>query len=272
MFKQEDLNKLNDFTFAFLEVEHKEKVLTITLNRPEKKNALHPVTANELGFALTYAKQNKDVWAVVIKANGDVFCAGADLKAFMTGGGDTNTTVPKAEGEILLGELFNELHKPCIAQVEGNAFAGAFLLLAGCTHVVAAENIIFGLPEVKRGLFPYQVMASLMQVMPERKVLDWCIQGYNLDAAKAADWGLVTHLASADKVAETVQGLLDTILANSPTAIRMGLEAYQHVRSDDTKSQHSYLRGMLMKTVQTKDAQEGLAAFRDKRTPKWTNE
>jgi enoyl-CoA hydratase/carnithine racemase len=272
MFKQEDINKLTDYTFAFLDVEQAENVLTITLNRPEKKNALHPVTANELAFALTYAKNNKDVWAVVIKANGDVFCAGADLKAFMTGGGDTNTTVPKAEGEILIGELFNDLHKPCIAQVEGNAFAGAFLLLSGCTHVVAADHVIFGLPEVKRGLFPYQVMASLMQVMPERKVLDWCIQGYNLDAAKAADWGLVTHLAPSEKVAETVQELVKTILANSPIAIRMGLEAYQHIRTDDTKAQHQYLRGMLMKTLQTKDAQEGIAAFREKREPKWSNE
>jgi enoyl-CoA hydratase/carnithine racemase len=272
MFNQEDLNKLKDYTFAFLEVEHSDRVLTITLDRAEKKNALHPVTANELAFALTSAKQNKDVWAVVIKANGDVFCAGADLKAFMTGGGETNSTVPKVEGEILIGELFNELHKPCIAQVEGDAFAGAFLLLAGCTHVVAANDVKFGLPEVKRGLFPYQVMASLLQVMPERKVLDWCIQGYNLDAQKAADWGLVTHLAERGKVADAVQELLDAILTNSPTAIRMGLEAYQHIRSDDTKSQHSYLRGMLMKTVQTKDAQEGIMAFREKRKPEWSNE
>jgi enoyl-CoA hydratase/carnithine racemase len=115
-------------------------------------------------------------------------------------------------------------------------------------------------------------MASLMQVMPERKVLDWCIQGYNLDSQKAADWGLVTHLASADNVAETVQELLDTILANSPIAIRMGLEAYQHIRTGDTKAQHSYLRGMLMQTVQTKDAQEGIMAFREKRKPNWKNE
>jgi enoyl-CoA hydratase/carnithine racemase len=130
----------------------------------------------------------------------------------------------------------------------------------------------FGLPEVKRGLFPYQVMASLLQVMPERKVLDWCIQGYNLDAQKAADWGLVTHLAERGKVADAVQELLVTILTNSPTAIRMGLEAYQHIRSDNTKEQHSYLRGMLMKTVQTKDAQEGIMAFREKRKPEWSNE
>jgi enoyl-CoA hydratase/carnithine racemase len=271
MFNPQDLNKLTDFTFAFLEVAHTDKVLTITLNRAEKKNALHPVMANEIAFALTYAKHSKDVWAVVLKANGDVFCAGADLQAFMTGGGETNTTVPKAEGEILIGELFNQLHKPCIAQVEGDAFAGAFLLLAGCTQVVASSNVKFGLPEVKRGLFPYQVMASLLQVMPERKVLDWCIQGYTLDAQKAAYWGLVTHIAEPGKVAETVQQMVEAILENSPTAIRMGLEAYQHIRSADTSAQHSYLKGMLMKTVQTKDAQEGIMAFREKRNPNWTN-
>jgi len=269
MFKQKDLSNLPNFTFAFLQVAHTNNVLTIALNRPEKKNALHPVMVNELAFALTYAKENKSVYAVVIKANGDVFCAGADLKAFMGAAEETNSTVPKAEGEILIGELFNQLHRPCIAQVQGNAFAGSFLLLAGCTHVVAADTIIFGLPEVKRGLFPFQVMASLLQVMPERKVLDWCIGGYNLDAKTAKEYGLVTHLAPAEKVEETVQQLLKTILANSPTAIRMGLEAYQHIRRADAKTQHKYLQKMLMKTIQSADAKEGVAAFKEKRKPKW---
>jgi enoyl-CoA hydratase/carnithine racemase len=83
---------------------------------------------------------------------------------------------------------------------------------------------------------------------------------------------LVTHIAEPGKVAETVEQMVDAILDNSPTAIRMGLEAYQHIRTGDTKAQHQYLRGMLMKTVQTKDAQEGIMAFREKREPKWSNE
>lgn len=271
LFRPEDLT-LADRTFAFLEVEERDHVLTLTLDRAEKKNALHPVMANELAFSMAYASVSRDVWAVVIRAKGDVFCAGADLKAFMGGGEETVSTVPKASGEILLGEVFRMLHRPCIAQVEGNAYAGAFLLLCGCTHVVAEEQVRFGLPEVRRGLFPYQVMASMMEVMPARKVIDWCMRGNELDTAAAADLGLVTHIAPKGKAAATVQALLSEILANSPSAIRMGLEAYAHIRGEKAKEQHQYLIGMLMKTVQTKDAQEGIMAFKEKRGPKWTGE
>lgn len=271
MFNPQDLT-LTDKTFAFLKVEESEHVLTLTLNRPDKKNALHPVMANEIAFAMAYASQSKSVWAVVLKAKGDVFCAGADLKAFMGGGEETSSTVPKAQGEILLGEVFRTLHRPCIAQVEGNAFAGAFLLLCGCTHVVAEEQVHFGLPEVKRGLFPFQVMASMMEVMPARKVIDWCIRGNELDATEAAEMGLVTHIAPKGGATDVVSTLLQEILANSPSAIRMGLEAYAHLRGEEAKQNHQYLVGMLMKTVQTKDAQEGIMAFREKREPKWTGE
>jgi len=271
MFNPQDLT-FTDKTFAFLEVEERDHVLTLTLNRADKKNALHPVMANEIAFAMAYASQSTNVWAVVLKANGDVFCAGADLKAFMGGGEETTSTVPKAQGEILLGEVFRTLHRPCIAQVEGNAFAGAFLLLCGCTHVVAADHVRFGLPEVKRGLFPFQVMASMMEVMPARKVMDWCIRGNDLSATEAAELGLVTHISPQVQVAYTVQNLLNEILANSPSAIRNGLEAYAHLRGEEAKKNHQYLIGMLMRTVQTKDAQEGVLAFKEKRQPKWTGE
>lgn len=271
MFNPQDLT-LPDKTFTFLELKEHDHVLTLTLNRPDKKNALHPVMANEIAFALAYANKSKDVWAVVIKANGDVFCAGADLKAFMGGGEETNSTVPKASGEILLGEVFRTLHRPCIAQVEGDAFAGAFLLLCGCSHVVAADDVHFGLPEVKRGLFPFQVMASMMEVMPARKVMDWCMRGNTLSASQAADLGLVTHIAPRTEVEATVQKLLSEILSNSPSAIRNGLEAYSHLRGEEAKKNYQYLIGMLMKTVQTKDAQEGILAFKEKRTPVWKNE
>jgi enoyl-CoA hydratase/carnithine racemase len=271
MFNPQDLI-LTDKTFAFLEVEERDHVLTITLNRPDKKNALHPVMANEIAFAMAYASQSTNVWAVVLKAHGDVFCAGADLKAFMGGGEGTNSTVPKANGEILLGEVFRTLHRPCIAQVEGNAYAGAFLLLCGCTHVVAEEQVRFGLPEVKRGLFPFQVMASMMEVMAARKVMDWCMRGNDLSASDTADLGLVTHIAPRGGAAAAVQSLLAEILANSPSAIRNGLEAYAHLRGEEAKKNHQYLIGMLMRTVQTKDAQEGILAFKEKRQPKWTGE
>ena len=271
-FTTEQTSTIHEQTFAYLEISEVDHVLTITLNRPKKKNALNPVLVNELAYALTYAKSNGKVWAVVINANGDVFCAGADLKAFMGMTEEHNSTVPNAESEILIGELFNKLYKPCIVKVEGNVYAGGFLFLSGATYVVANEGIKLALPEVKRGLFPYQVMSSLMEVMPARKVLDWCIRGSNLTVEKAVDFGLVTHMTTPEEIDNVVNELLAEIKQNSPTAIRMGLEAYDKIKTTGTQEHHTYLREMLIKTVQTKDAQEGMMAFRQKRPAIWQGE
>lgn len=271
-YTREQTADLRSQTFAFLRVREAEHVLTITLNRPAKKNALNPVMVHELAYAMSYARHHHSVWAVLLRAEGDVFCAGADLKAFMGGSEDSASTIPAPEGAVLLGALFNSLHKPCIARVEGHVYAGGFLLLAGCTHVVACRGLTFGLPEVKRGLFPFQVMAALLEVLPPRKVLDWCIRGYNLPVEEALSWGLVTTIAERESIDEQVDRLLSDILANSPSAIQLGLEAFDHIRQNNTVQQHSYLRNMLMQTLQTEDAREGIAAFREKRAPVWRGE
>jgi enoyl-CoA hydratase/carnithine racemase len=104
---------------------------------------------------LSYARNNKDVWAVVIKANGDTFCAGADLKSFAGDGAENISSIPEPDGEVLLGEVFNLVHKPCIAQVQGNVLAGAFLLVCGCQFVVSVTAATYSLPEVKRGHFRF---------------------------------------------------------------------------------------------------------------------
>ncbi|MGB1217315.1 MAG: enoyl-CoA hydratase-related protein, partial [Saprospiraceae bacterium] len=237
-YTQEQTQNIHEQTFAFLEIDEAENVLTITLDRAEKKNALHPVLVSELAYALNYAHYNNEIWAVILKAKGNVFCAGADLKAFMGGGADTDSTIPEPKEMVLIGEVFNKLYKPCIAQVDGDVYAGGFLLLCGCTHVVAKKGIKLGLPEVKRGLFPYQVMAGLLQVMPARKVLDWCIQGYNLPVETAHKLGLVTHLVEED-TSFKVEEIISTLKTNSPSAIRMGLEAYDKINPQE--SQHEYL-------------------------------
>src|SRR3972149_2507358 len=109
-------SKFNNQKFAHLLIDEKTHVLTITLNRPEKKNAMNPVMINEIAYALSYAHYNNDIWAVVIAANGDVFCSGADLKSFSGQTEETVSTVPEPVSEIVLGNVFNGLHKPCIAK------------------------------------------------------------------------------------------------------------------------------------------------------------
>lgn len=266
----EQVADLTDRIFAYVQLDLKDHILTLTLDRPEKRNALNPVMMNELAFAMVHARFNPEVWMVVLKANGPVFCAGADLKAFMGAKEENDSNIPMASGDILLGELFPTLHKPVIAQVEGPVYAGGFLLLSGCTYVVAQNDLTFGLPEVKRGLFPYQVMAGLLEILPKRKVLDWCIRGFDIDADTALEWGLITHTATKGNTSGQVQELVNEVMANSPTAIRLGLEAYDHIRQGNPEANHKYLMQMLMKTIGTADAREGIKAFREKRKPQWT--
>lgn len=261
---------LKDQNFAFIQVEDANHVLTITLDREAKRNALHPQMVNEIAFAMHYAHFEKHIWVIVIQAKGRVFCAGADLKAFAGIITPHDSTVPKPLREVLIGELFNKVYKPSIAKVTGDVYAGGFFFLAGCNIVVAQDDVKFGLPEVKRGIFPFQVMAALLKVMPARKVLDWCIRGYNLPVKEAEKYGLVSSLTTADKINEEVANIIAELKNNSPSAIRMGLEAYDYIQP--SAAEHQYLSDMLKKTIATHDGQEGLKAFREKRAPVWKGE
>jgi len=257
-------------TFAFIKLSLEGHTLYLTLDRAEKKNAIHPHMVQEIAFAMQFAKQNNEVRAIVITAEGDVFCSGADLKAFMGMVGEFDSSIPEANGEVLLGELFNKVHKPIITKVEGKVLAGGFFFLAGATYVVCSPEVTLGLPEVKRGLFPFQVMAALLDIMPKRIVVDWCIRGYNMPVEKAKTHGLVTHVEQQSNMDTVVNELLADIKANSPTAIRLGLEALDTI--NEQESRHQYLMRMLQKTLGSKDGQEGLMAFRQKRKPVWTGE
>ena len=226
-----------------------------------------------MAFALSYAHFNKDIRVINLSAAGDIFCAGADLKTLM-GHHDTDSgsTIPKEPQKIVLGALWEGLHKPCIAKVARPVYAGGFLLLGGCTHVLASKSSSFTLSEVKRGIWPFQVMASLLKIMPERKVLDWCIQGQTKSAAEAFAVGLVTDLVEDDALDTAVEQLSQKIAANAPSAIRLGLKAYQDMQSIAAAEQHPFLQQRLMDLLGTKDAQEGILAFRQKRTPNWTGQ
>ena len=269
LYTTEQLLQIKQQTFAHLLVEEKDHLLTLTLNRPEKKNALNPVLFNELAYALTYANHSRDVWVVVIAAKGDVFCAGADLKAFAGANETTTSTVPAPNGEIVIGNIFNSLHKPCIAKVHAPVYAGGFLIVCGCTHVVATENATFSLPEVKRGLYPFQVMQSLLQIMQPRTVLDLCIRAKTLSATEAEKNGLVSKVVEQNKLDEEVQSLVDEIFQYSPSAIRLGLEAFDNLKNIPAAEAHSYLKQMLGECIQTEDAAEGMKAFIEKRKPVW---
>ncbi|GAB3269068.1 enoyl-CoA hydratase [Larkinella harenae] len=254
--------------FRHLLVAQKEHVLTLTLNRPEKKNALNTTLLNELAFALTYARYEKNVWLVVLAASGDVFCAGMDLKS-LSAGESTDDTVPPPAGPVRLAELLANVQKPCLAKVQGPVYAGGFLLVAGSTHVIATDAATFSLPEVKRGLFPFQVMASLLEIMPARTVLDLCLRARTLSATDALAVGLVTNLVAGDELDKAAQQWIDELKQYSPTAMQFGLRAYQQLKKIPPDQQQTFLHEQFQQIQQTADAREGMAAFLEKRAPKW---
>jgi len=261
------LSKFKEHKFAYLKVEESDHVLTMTLDRANKKNALHPQLVNEIAFALNYAHHKSDIWIIVIGAEGNVFCAGADLKAMAGIIEENDSTVPVPEGEILIGELFNKVYKPTLAKVTGDVYAGGFFFLAGCNIVVAQDDVKFGLPEVKRGLYPFQVMAALLKVMPARKVIDWCIRGYNLPVKEAERFGLVSSVVKKEEIENELEKIINELKQNSPSAIRHGLESYDKIQP--SAEEHKYLFDMLQKTIASDDGREGLKAFREKRKPNW---
>ena len=266
-FNENDIKNIKSYDFDFIELEESNHVFTLTLNRPKKKNALNPQMINEIAFAFQYVSINNNIRALLIKSNGDVFCSGLDLKAVSGDLEKNNSTVPKANSKILIGELFNKLYKPKICQLEGDVYAGGFLLIAGCNYVLSIDGLKLGLPEVKRGIFPMQVMESLSKVMSIRNVIDWCIRGYNLDVKTAYSWGLISKIVDKADIESDVSKWLKEVTSNSPFAIKHGLEAMDNIISSE--SNHEYLSQMLDLVLKSNDAKEGIAAFKEKRNPNW---
>ena len=148
--------------------------------------------------------------------------------------------------------------------------AGGLFFLTGSHFVIADQQVELGLPEVKRGLFPFQVLAALVNKISKSNAINWCISGDTISAQKALDWGLLTDLVEGKDLASVTYNLIEKIKGNSPNAIRLGLEAYDKITK--AVGEHQYLMEMLQKTIMSKDAQEGINAFKEKRNPVWTGE
>jgi enoyl-CoA hydratase/carnithine racemase len=263
------VNSPEEWQFAYLETHFSNHIFTIVLNRPQKRNAMNTLFMNEIAFTLAYAHFNPEVRVVVLEANGSVFCAGADLNAFVGNAENANSSIPEPLEPVKLGDAFAHLFKPCIAKVHAAVYAGGFLLLGGCTHVIASGNALFGLPEVKRGIWPFQVMASLMNIVPERILLDWCMRGHAFNAHEAKLAGIVTEIVDAEKLDEAADSLATELAGNAPLAIQQGMQAFYNLKNLSPEKHHSYLYDQLQELLRTQDASEGINAFAEKRKPLW---
>ena len=266
---ESQLNNPNDYVLDATDITVNKNILTLTLDRPEKKNAINDCMSNEIIYALKYANQNDSVRVVVIQANGDTFCAGADLKEMSGGATESQSTVPKLGDVEDISLLIRNLNKPVICKIQGNVFAGALMIVTNSTHAVANDQAIFVAPEIKRGIWPFMVMGGLFRVMPKRQGLDFIMRGEPIDAKTAQQYGLINQAIPLDTLDEAINKLAQSFTQLPPNTMKMGLKAFNeqdHMAFDEALP---YLREQLKECLKSEDAKEGITAFFEKRQPRW---
>ena len=244
-------------------------VARVTINRPERRNAMSYGVMSGLRDAMGRASTDAEVRVVVLTGAGDkAFCAGADL----TGIADNAGAAAAHDGRGLLADLFRDmwsLGKPIVARVQGYALAGGFGLASACDMIVASDDSVFGTPEINVGLWPYMITVPLLRSMPPKTALDLMITGRRVPAEEGARLGFVQRVVPAADLDATVDALAGELAAKSPLIMRWGRDSFYRVLEMDADAALSYLQGMLTVTTQTEDAAEGVAAFAEKRAPQW---
>jgi len=247
----------------------KDGVATITINRPERRNALSWTVMSELRTAFEAAKADADVRVVVLTGAGDkAFCAGADLTGMRADAGWAEVHDGRGELARLFRSMW-ELGKPIVARVRGYALAGGFGVCLACDFVVAADDAQFGTPEINVGLWPYMITVPLMRSMPPKVALELMMTGRRVDAQEAQRIGFVNRVVPVDQLDSAVDELTETLAAKSPAIMKLGRDSFYAVWDQSAEDALKLLHGVLTITSATEDAAEGIAAFAEKRTPVW---
>ncbi|MEU3270059.1 crotonase/enoyl-CoA hydratase family protein [Saccharomonospora sp. NPDC006951] len=242
-------------------------VLVVTINRPEARNAINTAAAEGIAAAMNELDADGELVAGVITGAGPTFCAGMDLKAFLAG------ERPSVPGRGFAGIVRQPPVKPLIAAVEGHAIAGGFEVVLACDLIVAADNAVFGLPEVKRGLVAAGGgLLRLRERVPYHLAVEWVLTGEFVPAAVAADVHLVNRLTKPGEAKDTAVELARAIARNGPLAVRASkaiMTASRDWASDEAFAKQEQLAEPVRSSA---DAREGALAFKEKRAPVWRGE
>jgi enoyl-CoA hydratase/carnithine racemase len=252
--------------FANLLVERGETA-RITLNRPEKRNALSLELMEELIRALESAGADPDTRTIVIEGAGHAFSAGHDLSEMV--GRDPGFYQQLFDVCTVLMETIHRVPRPVIAKVHGVATAAGCQLVAACDLAVAADTARFATPGVKIGLFCSTPMVPLSRAVGRKRALEMLLTGELIDAARALDWGLVNVVVPEDALEETVVGLAEKVARSSPLTVAIGKEAFYAQVDLDEHRAYDLTKSVMAMNSLAGDAQEGMSAFLEKRPPKW---
>ncbi len=245
------------------------RALRVTLNRPEKRNALNAQMLEELIDAFERADADKDGCVVVLRGAGDkAFCAGADLGG-MAGGGsflevhESRGLFPKLF-QIILG-----LSKPTLAAVNGHCVAGGLGLMLACDLAIAKGGCKIGTPEIKRGLFPFMISALILRTVDRRTAYEMMLLGENYSSEQAHEMGLVNKTVPAEEFEAAVEAWTDKLAGYSPAVLRLGRRALVQQEGMPLDGAFAHLQGLITVNAMLEDAAEGVAAFFEKRAPEF---
>jgi len=243
----------------------------ITINRAERRNALNEQVVKTIDGHIAAAMADAECRAIVITGAGDqAFCAGADLQKNVQGGAfDVDFSRPRH----YIVDLFKRMQDcplPIVARVNGHAMAGGFGLLCACDMAVAADDIRIGTPEAKVGVTPMMILPLMQRVLPPRRLQEMCVTAEQFSATQALEWGVVNYVVPRAQLDEKLHWLLSRILDKSPTAVRLGKQAFNAMRDMDLRAALEYAQAMVPVMSSTQDAKEGMASFQEKRPARWT--
>jgi enoyl-CoA hydratase len=257
----------SDYEQLLLEVS--DGVATVTLNRPEQRNALSGTMLAELVDAMERVRDDDAIRAVVLTGAGEkVFCAGADLGGFAA---DAPLVEKHFSSDLFLRffRLMPRLGKPSLCAANGHVLAGGMGLALSCDLVIVREGATFGTPEINIGAFPYMIMAIIYRNVPRKRVNEMMLLGERISAEQAVDYGLANRVVPADGFDAAVADWAGKLASKSPVLMRLGHDAMYRQDGMSLDDGLEYLRSQLSLTFSTEDIQEGVEAFFEKRDPEW---
>ncbi len=240
----------------------------ITLNRPEKRNALSLELMEELIGSIEQLGAHPDVRAIVIEGAGVAFSAGHDLREMV--GRDVAFYQRLFDVCTQLMEAIHRVPQPVIARVHGVATAAGCQLVAACDLAVAADDAWFATPGVKIGLFCSTPMVPLSRAIGRKRALEMLLTGDPISATTALEWGLVNRVVSANELDDAIAELIEKIARSSPLIVGIGKESFYAQVELDERHAYDLTKSVMTMNSMAADAQEGICAFLEKRQPSWT--
>ncbi len=242
-------------------------VATLTIDRPEKRNAMTGGMYLGLTRWLFALDELPEARVIIIQGEGPAFCAGSDVRSF--------AGKPVVEQDRHFGQTadfflaFSQISKPVIAAPRGYALGGGTAITAAADFAIAEEDALFGVPEIKLGFWPCTVMPPIIRAVGARRAYELFVTGRRFPATEAVAMGLVTKAAPADRFEEELGAFARQIAETSPFAVQMGKRAFHETAGIEYNKAVHLLSKYMPVLMDSEDAREGIAAFFEKREPKW---